>query len=388
MEYLLCDELRLLGAVSPVKGRSGVSFRGPLAMGYQACLGSRIANRILLPLKKFAAPDPDRLYSGVRSIHWTDHMSEKATLAVDFSTSHSGITHSHFGALKVKDAIVDQFRAVRGTRPSVRTVRPDLQVNVYLFQDEATVSIDLSGESLHRRGYRTEGSAAPLKENLAAALLIQSGWSTAAGISERGSEFGFLDPMCGSGSLPIEAALIAGGIAPGLGRRYFGFLGWLGHNPSVWSQVVNAAQEAIVYPQGPLRGGLRKKYPKILGFDRDERAIRIALSHLEEIGVDSRSLLRGRVHFEKRDLSLCDAPSAAGILIVNPPYGERLGDIQALRPLYRDLGDLFKQKFKGWSASVFTGSPELSKEIGLKAAQRSVFFNGPIECRLLRYEIY
>ncbi len=387
MEDLLLEELKGLGAQSVLKGKAGVSFQGPLETGYRACLWSRIANRILLPLKTFPASDPDRLYGGVRSIHWTDHLSEKNTLAVDFSVSHSQITHSHYAALKVKDAIVDQFRSVKGSRPSVSPRRPDVQVNVYLHNDEATVSLDLSGESLHRRGYRQELSPAPLKENLAAALLMTAGWTSR---EDQSSDLALLDPMCGSGTLAIEAALIAGNIAPGLGRDYFGFLGWAGHDAGLWSKLKEEAQEKILFKPGLVR----KRSPKIIGYDQDFRAIRVALSNLERVNFPGLrvgaggGLLRGHVHFEKRDLSECEAPSEKGIFIVNPPYGERLGDVEALKPLYKQLGDTLKQKFQGWEGYIFTGNPDLAKTIGLKASRRSVFFNGSIECRLLKYELY
>lgn len=367
MESLLAEELRALGLSDVQVARAGVAFRGPLESGYRACLWSRVANRVLLPLKTFAAPDADRLYGGVRAIHWTDHLTAKNTLAVDFSTSHSKVSHSHFGALRVKDAIVDQFRTLQGIRPSVDPVNPDIRINVYLHQDEATLSLDLSGDSLHRRGYREEGASAPLKENLAAAILMLSGWPRTDGA-------GFLDPMCGSGTLPIEAALMASRIAPGLRRRSFGFMGWLGHVPVLWKRLIEEAQDLEVQD--------KKKLPKIVGYDRDFRAVRIGLANLQKAG------LQGRVHIEKRELTECEAVAPTGILVTNPPYGERLGEVEELKSLYKMLGDILKHKFKGWEGYVFTGSPELMKSIGLKASRRSVLFNGAIECRLLKYDLY
>jgi 23S rRNA (guanine2445-N2)-methyltransferase / 23S rRNA (guanine2069-N7)-methyltransferase len=367
MELLLVDEIKKMGATSVQAGRAGVSFQGPLEVGYRACLWSRIANRILLPLKTFPAPDPDRLYGGVRSIHWKDHLTIKDTLAVDFSSSHSQITHSHFGALKVKDAIVDQFRTTQGERPSVDPANPDVRINLYLHEDVATVSIDLSGESLHRRGYRQEGVEAPLKENLAAALLMFAGWPKDDGSS-------FLDPMCGSGTLPIEAALMSANIAPGRLRERFGFHGWQGHVPALWKRLLSEAKELEIKD--------KKKLPKIVGYDADFRVVRVAQAKLEKAG------LHGRVHIEKRDFSSCEPISESGVILINPPYGERLGDTDQLKPLYKSMGDTFKQKFKGWSGSIFTGSSVLSKVIGLKAAQRIVLYNGAIECRLLKYDLY
>lgn len=376
METLLTEELRKMGDAEgpkaptvPVvhKARGGAIFRGPLEAGYRACLWSRIANRILLPLKTFAAPGPDELYAGVRSIHWTDHLTVKNTLAVDFSASHSRMTHSHYGALKVKDAVVDQFRTLFGERPSVDPVHPDVRINVYLNNDQATVSLDLSGVSLHRRGYREEGSEAPLKENLAAAILMLAGWPRKDGAA-------FLDPMCGSGTLPIEAALMSGNIAPGRKRDYFGFKGWQGHVPALWKRLLEEAQELEIRD--------KKKFPKIVGYDENFRTIRVALSNLEKAGV------HGKVHIEKKELKSCELIHPSGVLVVNPPYGERLGEVEDLKPLYKGLGDLMKQKFKGWEGYIFTGSPDLAKSIGLRATQRTVLFNGPIECRLLKYELY
>jgi len=267
----------------------------------------------------------------------------------------------------VKDAIVDQFRVVRGSRPSIDPIRPDVRVNVYLHQDEATVSLDLSGDSLHKRGYRMNGAQAPLKENLAAALLMLAGWPQAEGRC-------FLDPMCGSGTLPIEAALMAADIAPGLGREYFGFLGWQGHVPALWKRLKQEAQSKIIQDS--------KKIPKIVGYDSDFRVVRTAIACIEAAG------LRGKVHIEKRDLSLCEAVGKQGVLIVNPPYGERLGETESLKGLYQGLGDLLKKKFTGWEGYIFTGNSELAKCIGLKAARKTVLYNGAIECRLLKYELY
>jgi 23S rRNA (guanine2445-N2)-methyltransferase / 23S rRNA (guanine2069-N7)-methyltransferase len=367
MEDLLLEEIQNLGGKELQKKKAGVSFKGTLEIGYKACLWSRIANRILLPLSTFPAGDPDRLYAGVRRIHWTDHLTENNTLAVDFSSSKSKITHTHYGALKVKDAIVDQFRAVKGARPSVDPMFPDVRINVYVDQDQATLSLDLSGDSLHRRGYRQDGSKAPLKENLAAAILKLAGWP-------RNEEFSLLDPMCGSGTLPIEAALMAGNIAPGLNRTYFGFLGWQGHVPSLWKRLIQEAKDVQVRD--------RKKFPKIVGYDEDFRSVRTAIGNVEKAG------LHGKIHIEKRELGSCEAISPCGIFVVNPPYGERLGEVEELKGLYQRLGDTLKQKFKGWEGYIFTGSPELAKAIGLKANRRMVLFHGPIECRLLKFDLY
>ena len=369
MEALLAEEIRAAGASDVAETRAGVSFQGTLETAYRVCLWSRIANRVLLPLKTFPAPTPEKLYGGVRSIRWSDHLTSKSTLAVDFSSTESQITHTQFGALKTKDAVVDQFRSNTGERPSVNVERPDVRINVYVLRDEATVSLDLSGDSLHRRGYREEGTAAPLKENLAAAILMMAGWPAAAreGVA-------FMDPMCGSGTLPIEAAMMATNTAPGLKREYYGFLGWQGHIPALWKRLLAEAVELQVLD--------KKKLPRIAGYDTDFRVVRVALKNLEASG------MHGLVHFEKRDLSATEVLDPKGVVVVNPPYGERLGEAEDLKPLYQELGDTFKQKFKGWTGFIFTGSSDLAKVIGLKASRRFVLYNGAIECRLLKFDLY
>jgi 23S rRNA (guanine2445-N2)-methyltransferase / 23S rRNA (guanine2069-N7)-methyltransferase len=369
LEPLLADELRALGAEDVRDTRGGVAFAGDLRIGYAACLWSRTANRILLPLARFPAPTPEALYAGVHAIDWGEHLSPDATLAVDFVSSRSAITHTQYGAQKVKDAVVDRLRADSGRRPSVRPERPDLQLNVYVHRDEAQLAIDLSGESLHRRGYRQEGAAAPLKENLAAALLLRAGWPTLAAEGRP-----LLDPMCGSGTLPLEAALIAGDIAPGLLRDYYGFLGWLGHVPAVWRQL---REEAFARREQGLA-----QLPVIVGYDADAQAVRMAQANAERVG------LRAKVHIERRALS--DARPVGekpGLFIVNPPYGERLGEAKALIPLYGQIGDLLKQHFSGWHAAVFTGNPELGLRVGLRPRKSYQLFNGPIECRLSLFDI-
>jgi 23S rRNA (guanine2445-N2)-methyltransferase / 23S rRNA (guanine2069-N7)-methyltransferase len=243
LETLLEGEIRALGGTDVKRVRAGVGFKGDLALAYRVCLWSRVANRVLLPLKSFPAPTPEKLYGGVKGIRWADHLGPENTMAVDFSSSRSQITHTQFGALKVKDAIVDQIRSNTGERPSINVETPDVRINVYLLDDVATVGIDLSGTSLHQRGYRDEGTPAPLKENLAAALLLFAGWPEKAQSLENLREpYCFVDAMCGSGTLPIEAALIATDTAPGLLRQHFGFLRWKGHDAAVWAALLEEAQ--------------------------------------------------------------------------------------------------------------------------------------------------
>ena len=237
MEPLLATELTSMQAENVQTGRSGVSFDGGMEVAYRVCLWSRFANRVLLPLSRFPATTPEELYDGTLAIDWSQHLSPYGTLAVDCFSADSQIDHTHFASLKVKDAIVDQMRDEFGVRPSVELQRPHVRVNLYLYRNEARLAIDLAGESLHRRGYRREGGQAPLKENLAAAILTRAGWPE---IAANGG--GLVDPMCGSGTLCIEAAMIAADIAPGLRRPYFGFKGWKGFDATVWATLMDEAR--------------------------------------------------------------------------------------------------------------------------------------------------
>ena len=366
---LLAEEVRVLG-VGPTRQRwGGVQFEGSLEQAYTVCLWSRLANRVLLPLAELEASSPEALYEGVRTIDWSAHMDANSTLAVDCQAMRAKITHSHYAALKVKDAIVDQFRARVGVRPSVDLRRPDLRINVRLSGSQATVSLDLSGESLHRRGYRKDGSEAPLKENLAAALLMRAGWADVA--AEGGA---LLDPMCGSGTLVIEAGLIAGDCAPGLTRAHFGFFKWKEHQPAVWQALVDVARARR-------RAGL-SSMPSLVGSDSDVWAVQSARANAVRAQIDA------YVRFEECAMQHARPPAGApGLLIANPPYGERLGEERALRGLYADLGDVIRSRFSGWKAAVFTGRPDLGRYLGLRAVLVNKFNNGPIECRLLRFEV-
>lgn len=358
--------------------RAGVAFTGSLYAGYAACLWLRTASRVLLRLAEFPASSPEQLYAGVAKIRWSLHMGPEQTLSVDFGSSQSRITHTHFGALKTKDAIVDQFMDAYDERPSIDTKNPEIRVNVYVFQDRATVSLDLSGSALHERGYRGKMPAAPLKENLAAALLLTARFPE---IFKAGGTF--VDPMCGSGTLPVEAARMVCDIAPGLDRKRFGFLHWKKHDAALWKKILEHAQECARIGLERGRGEWRRQFP-FIGFDADPNAIHLATETIEQLK------LRGLVHFEKRELGLAVplVSNATGLVICNPPYGERLGEESELKETYRSIGDLYKQKFKGWKGFVFTGSLPLSKEVGLRAEKKYIFYNGAIECRLLEYNLY
>ena len=371
LEPLLSEELRQLQLPEVKETRAGTYFRGEIEHAYRACLWSRIANSVLLVLAKFQADSPEALYAGIRDINWNEHFDVDQTFAVNVNVSHSKITHSHYAALKVKDAIVDQFRELTSNRPSVTTDQPDISINVYIRKDEATVSLDISGDSLHKRAYRENGAAAPLKENLAAAILQRAEWPAIA--ADGGS---LLDPMCGSGTLLIEGAMMAGDIAPGLLREHWGFLRWKQHQPQLWEQLLIEAQQRK-------QQGLQK-LGSIRGYDQNFRTVNIAAENIRRAG------LNGYVHVEKCDV-VDAAPGSSkdqpGLVIVNPPYGERLGERAQLHTLYRQLGETLKARFVHWKAGVFTNTDELIKPMGLRYARSHNFYNGALECKLFRFDV-
>jgi 23S rRNA (guanine2445-N2)-methyltransferase / 23S rRNA (guanine2069-N7)-methyltransferase len=379
---LLARELVALGATDARERPTGVSFTGSLAVAYRACLWSRVANRVFLELARFDAADADAFYRAVRDIDWTDHLGPEATLACDFSGHHPSITHTHFGALKLKDAIVDSVREARAWRPSVELDRPSVRVHAHANGTQITLSLDLSGESLHRRGYRGAAGEAPLKENVAAGVLMRSGWPEMAA---QGAEF--LDPMCGSGTFVIEAALIAADRAPGLDREYFGFFGWAGHDAELWGQVLEEARErARVGLETAVGRGLAEA---LRGQDRDPSAVRNARANAERAGVQE------LVRFDVRALKdaappepdAADTTPPPGLVCTNPPYGVRLEDRETARAVHRELGTVLRERFQGWNAAVLTGSPEFGLELGIRAHRTHTVWNGAIECRLLRMKV-
>ena len=366
---LLAAEMSALGAVELHETRGGVHGAGSLETAYRVCLWSRVGLRVLWPVGQFLANDPDSLYAGILGIDWSAQLGPENTLAVDFSSHGSSLTHSRYAAQKVKDAVVDQLRERYGSRPSVDVVAPDVRINVRLDREAAVASIDLAGDSLHRRGYRERQLVAPIKENLAAAILLRSGWAQIA--AEGGA---FVDPMCGSGTLPIEAALIAGDIAPGMLRQRFGFSGWRGHDAGCWQRLVTEAESRRA--QGRLEPG------RIFGFDADLSAVRAAGQNAGRAG------LQGLVRFARTRLEdLPPAPAASGLLATNPPYGERLGQEDELKALYELLGRKLREGYEGWQAAIFTGNPPLGRALGIEARRTHRMMNGAIECRLLRLDV-
>ncbi|HEV2284464.1 MAG TPA: bifunctional 23S rRNA (guanine(2069)-N(7))-methyltransferase RlmK/23S rRNA (guanine(2445)-N(2))-methyltransferase RlmL, partial [Steroidobacteraceae bacterium] len=370
---LLARELGVCGAQEIRERSADVAFTGTLESAYRACLWSRLANRVFLELAVFEARDAEEFYAGVARLDWAAHLAPGATLACDFSGRHPAITHTHFGALKLKDGIVDALRAATGARPDVRLERPAVRVHAHAHGTQITIALDLAGESLHRRGYRGAAGEAPLKENVAAGVLLRAGWEA---LAAQGAEF--LDPLCGSGTLAIEAALIAAGRAPGLTREYFGFLGWRGHDAPLWERLLAEARDRIRADDAVTA--------TIRGRDRNAAAIRAARDNAARAGVDGLVQLAVGALADAAPLPGRTA-QRPGLVCANPPYGVRLEDLEAARGVHRELGAVLRERFAGWHAAILTGSPALGLELGLRAHRTHTLWNGSIECRLLRIEV-
>ncbi len=371
METILTDELRTFGINNIKATMAGVAFQGDLETAYRACLWSRTANRILLVLSSFEVKTQEDLYNGVQQINWFEHINPEDTFAVSFSAKNSqAINNTHFGALKVKDAIVDQMRDTFQKRPSIDTERPNIRINVYLQGEQAQLSLDLSGESLHRRGYRDVNIRAPMKENLAAAMLLRCGWPEIA--KHKGT---LIDPMCGSGTLLLEAGMIAADYAPGLLRDYFGFIGWKKHDAECWKKL---RMEALQRRKSGM-----ERLPIIVGFDQNKQTVKTALAHITNAG------LQNKIHVERRDIEDAEPAESwkTGLLICNPPYGERLGDEQETAELYKKFGESLKAHFIGWKAAMIISNPELGFRLGIRSQKPITLFNGALECKLLRLNI-
>ena len=374
MEPILADELGPLGAEDIKLTQGGVYFNGDLKVGYSACLWSRLANRVLLLLHSEAVDSVDELYDAVNKVEWTEHFDSDQTFLVDYAGRMRGIDNTHFGALKVKDAIVDQFRSKGELRPNIAKQEPDVRINVSITKGRVRISLDLSGESLHKRGYRREGGMAPLKENLAAALLIRAGWPEMAAAGKP-----LMDPMCGSGTFLIEAAMMASDTAPGLLRWRFGLQMWKQHNVELWREVWDAAE---------LRRevGEAAATSEIHGYDGQPKAISKCRENLKQAGMTDRIRVS---HRELKDLKPLThkAQQQLGLVITNPPYGERLSEVADIQYLYQHLGERLSQDFIGWELAVFTGNSELGKAVGLRSHKQYSFYNGAIKSQLLMYSL-
>jgi len=368
---LLAKEVTAMGISDTKQEQGNIRFTGSLEQAYRVCLWSRVAIRVLMPIAQFSAKTTDELYAGIHDLPWEDHIDgEGSTLAVDFNSFRSKIHHTQYGAQRVKDGVVDRFREQTGERPSVDLHQPDLRINVYVKHNQATVSIDLSGESLHKRGYRVTTTAAPLKEHLAAAILMTADW---ANLAKQG--WSLIDPMCGSGTFLIEAATMAADIAPGLQRDYFGFLYWKQHDKTVWKQLKAEAERRR-------QSGL-SRLPFIMGGDTDASSVKAAKDNIAEAG------LGDRIQVEQRDLLDWPAQSkqlsSQGLMVCNPPYGTRIGQVSELHYLYESLGNIISDSLPGWRTTLITDNAELAKFTGLTEFERFPFDNGPIPCQVIHY---
>ena len=369
LEPLLVDELRGLGLTGVAERGGGVTATGDWGHAYRACLWSRLASRVLLPLAHFDIADADALYAGARAIDWPAWFHVDRTFAIDVAGRSNTVTHTHFAALRVKDALADAFRAAHGRRPDVDADDPDISVHLHLHGAQATISLDLSGESLHRRGYRLASGGAPLKENLAAAILLRAGWPE---VAARGGAL--LDPMCGSGTLLLEAALIAADIAPGLGRTRHGFLALRDADHAAWQTLLDEAEarKQVGIP----------RLPPLFGQDVDPNALKAARGNAARAGMSA------HIEFREADISTMRPPTATpGLVVSNPPYGERMGSEAEMVKLYSLIGARLKQSFGGWRAAIFTGRPDLGPRMGLRAEKLYSFYNGDLPCKLLLFNV-
>ncbi|AEF55111.1 bifunctional 23S rRNA (guanine(2069)-N(7))-methyltransferase RlmK/23S rRNA (guanine(2445)-N(2))-methyltransferase RlmL [Marinomonas posidonica] len=370
MENVLEKELHAEGLTQTRLGEAQVKLTTDLEGIYKACLWSRVGTRVMLPIAQFKMESADDLYNGVKVIDWSQHLLVSNTIAIDCHGTNHHIRNTQFGAVRTKDAIADYFVAQTGERPSVEKNQPDVRIAVRIKRDVVTVSIDLSGESMHRRSYRQQGAMAPLKENLAAGLLLRAGWGVDSDLKQ------LIDPMCGSGTFLVEAALMSLDIAPGLRRQYWGFKGWKQHDHRLWQQLNDFAKN-------------RKKDPESLGIrfqgtDREQKAIAAARENIKRAGLTG-IIDVSMSPFQEHEFIVEEAQP--GLVITNPPYGERLGDEMALIALYRQLGEWVVKHAHGWPFMMLTSNDHLARQIPVRPEKSTRVINGGIECRAYQFPV-
>ncbi|MFY0991556.1 bifunctional 23S rRNA (guanine(2069)-N(7))-methyltransferase RlmK/23S rRNA (guanine(2445)-N(2))-methyltransferase RlmL [Halomonas sp. C05BenzN] len=371
IELLLADELAGLGADPGKTTVAGVHFRASVAEAYRICLWSRLANRVVLCLvREEGIETPEQLRQAVAAVDWRDHLGPGGTLAVDFHGRSEAIRHTRFGAQTVKDGVVERLLAEGRPRPDVELRHPDLRLHASLHRGRLTLGVDFSGDSLHRRGYRRDVGHAPLKENLAAALLVRAGWPE---LARQGAPL--VDPLCGAGTLAIEAAMMAADMAPNLARERFGFHGWAGHDEATWRELKREAEARASI-------GRKRCRSRLFGFDESPPALAAARANAMRAGIPALIDFRGASLAElARPEGLPAEPH--GLVITNPPYGERLGELPELVSLYGLLGERIREAFPGWRLAVFTANPDLCHRTGLRAYKQYSLKNGPLDARLL-----
>ncbi|MFT5167369.1 MAG: putative N6-adenine-specific DNA methylase [Saprospiraceae bacterium] len=362
LEEILADELVALGASNVFILKRAVEFTGDKKLLYRACYELRTAIRVLMPIEQFRVRHESGLYSKIKKIDWSTYMGVDDTLAINGVANSEYFNHSKYVALKSKDAIVDQFRDKFGRRPNVDVTSPTLRINVHINEDLCTVSLDASGESLHHRGYRREALEAPINEVLAAGMILLSGWK---------KDCDFIDPMCGSGTLLMEAGMIASNIPP---QKYckhkFGFENWKDFEPALWEEVKKEAHAKIIdFPH------------RIIGYDQDFKAIRVTERNLMDTD------LEGKIEVERQKFEKLEPPSANGFILTNPPYEERI-KTGVIDELYAMIGERLKHHFPGYTAWLISSNMEALKKIGLRPTRKITLHNGPLLCKFLKFEMY
>ena len=360
LEEVLVAEMRELGMKDIRPGKRSVSFSGGMEDLYRANYGLRTALRILCPVSEFSATNPDQLYKLISKIEWENWFSYKRTIAVDSVVFSDYFRHSRFVSQKVKDAIVDRFRAKTTLRPSVDLNDPDVRIHIHIYADRCSVSLDSSGESLHKRGYRKSAWMAPLNEVLAAGMILISGWTR---------DTPFIDPMCGSGTLLIEAVMIGKGIPPGIFRSKYCFQKWQDYDEVLFEKV----KQDLMPDQDH---GIT-----VEGFDISQEALTAASKNINQAG------FRKDIRLKRSPFQEISHSHPQGMIITNPPYGERLVEEDMIR-LYKDFGDKLKHDFAGFQVWILSGNPEAIKQVGLRTSRKLTLFNGPIQCKFHRYDLY
>jgi putative N6-adenine-specific DNA methylase len=362
LEEILMKELEDLGAAEITKHNRAVGFMGDLALMYKANLCLRTALRVLVPIHSFQVRNEQDLYDKIKVMAWEEYMNVDDTLAINCSLHSDLFSHSQFLEQKTKDAIVDRFRDKYGRRPSVDTTFPDLRINLFINQNNCIVSLDSSGESLHKRGYRDKTNLAPINEVLAAGMVLLTGWDKVSN---------FIDPMCGSATILIEAALIAGNIPPGSYKALFGFERWKNFDKEVWNDVFDEAMNQV-----------KEEFPVIVGGEISKNVLRKAVVNVNEAN------FKHKIKLEHSPFADLPVPEGKGVLIINPPYGERMDKDEDINGLYKSIGDTLKQRWAGYDAWVITSNLEAAKHIRLNPRPKIKLFNGSLECRFMRYELY
>lgn len=361
LEEVLVKELQKLGAKDIVEHNRAVSFVGDKGFMYKANFSLRTAIRILKPLKTFTVQNEESLYNEVKKMEWENYLTNKQTLLVDAVLNTEIFTHTQYISQKTKDAIVDRFREMTGDRPSVDLLNPDLRINVHIFRDQCTISLDSSGDSLHKRGYRQDTNLAPLNEVLAAGMILLTGWTP---------HFAFIDPMCGSGTIPIEAAMIANNIPAGFHRSYFAFKRWNDFDEALWKTIYDSSI-----------GKIKNDNPEIIGIEISRNVVKKTKENIKS------AMVEDVVKVVNADFTEFEPPARKGVVIMNPPYGERMikDDIMEL---YKKIGDTFKKKYAGYDCWLITSNLEAIKQIGLRPSRKITLYNGTLECKFMKFEMY